>query len=70
MLNRDWGGCQIKLGRTLWGKGKDIKREGGRQSKSRKFFIMRDHSSRADSGLLNNADKNKFCSPSCHGVAL
>lgn len=44
---------------------KNIKKNGGKQSMRCKFFIMRDYSNRADSGLLNIIDKHKFCTPSC-----
>lgn len=47
---------------------KNIKKNGGKQSMRCKFFIMRDYSNRADSGLLNIIDKHKFCTPSCYQV--
>lgn len=60
-VEQELGRLPNPVGKNTVGKRKGIKREGKRLSKSYKFFIMRDHSSKADSGLLNNVGKNKSC---------
>lgn len=60
-VEQELGRLPNPVGKNTVGKKKGIKREGKRLSKSYKFFIMRDHSSKADSGLLNNVGKNKSC---------